>query len=170
MIFLLCTILFKRVILFVILLFWVSCCLGQDHSLHGEFVCLALSWQELVLLICKQRGCKTSLWNQIYVCVWVFLFANQASVSSHMTFYPVLNCSASSTISASQWSHRHQEMGPTGGGGRMWGAHREMVSIHVVFPVWQQSSVVQQGCRIKAVLQEGVEVLDNAETMGGGKH
>ena len=45
-------------------------------------------------------------------------------------------------------------------------AHWEMASIHLVFPLWVQSSVVQQGCRIKAVLRGGVEELDNADTMG----
>lgn len=57
--------------------FILESCLLLGSKDHRQFVCLSLSWQELVLLICKQRGCRTSLWNQLYVCVCVFPCVNQ---------------------------------------------------------------------------------------------
>lgn len=51
--------------------FVLDSCLFLGSRDHRQFVCLSLSWQELVLLVCKWRGCRTSLWNLLCVCMCV---------------------------------------------------------------------------------------------------
>lgn len=41
--------------------FVLHSCLFLGSRDHRQFVCLSLSWRELVLLVRKQRGCRTSL-------------------------------------------------------------------------------------------------------------
>lgn len=60
----------------VIILFWeilepllLEGCLFLGSRDHRQFVCLSLSWQELVLFVCKGRRCRTPLWDQLYACV-----------------------------------------------------------------------------------------------------
>lgn len=78
-----------------------------------------VSWvkrsQELVLIVCKQRGCRTSLWYQLDACACSCMYVGP-NVSNHMTLSSILNRSSSLTIAASRGSHRH-------GGG--WGSTEE---------------------------------------------